>query len=141
RRSDYPLFADRPPELWEFFLTRSNAHSIAAVAHRAMMVHRLDLRPILPAIRQPVLLVGGDRDPVVSRACEDELGAALPNARRVELMHCGHNPLFTHPEVLAELARQVLTPPGANHAPSCSRAHEEGRRSPDPVIRSVNGRP
>jgi pimeloyl-ACP methyl ester carboxylesterase len=112
RRANYPFFADRRPELWDYFLERANIQPIAAVAHRALMVHRLDLRSILPEIRQPVLLVGGDRDRVIARACEEELLQGLPNVRRVELFNCGHNPLFTHPEVLAALIRQFFTPPG-----------------------------
>jgi pimeloyl-ACP methyl ester carboxylesterase len=111
-RANYQFFADRPPELWSFFLERANIHPIAAVAYRALLVHRLDLRPILGDIRQPVLLVGGDRDPVIERVCEEELVRGLPNVRRIELVNCGHNPLFTHPEVLAELVRQFFTPPG-----------------------------
>jgi pimeloyl-ACP methyl ester carboxylesterase len=110
-RANYPFFADRRPELWEYFLERSNVHPVAAVAHRALIVHYLDLRSILPDIHQPVLLVGGDRDLVIARACEEELLHGLPNVRRVELFNCGHNPLFTHPEVLAQLIRGFFTPP------------------------------
>ena len=110
-RTNAVLFAHRPPEVWDFFLERSNAHPIAAVAHRALMVHRLDLRATLAEVRQPVLLVCGDKDPLVSRACEEVLLRGLPNAARVQLDRCGHNPLFTHPEVLAEVVRLFLTPP------------------------------
>jgi pimeloyl-ACP methyl ester carboxylesterase len=117
-RANFPFFADRRPELWEYFLERANVHPIAAVAHRALMVHRLDLRTILPEVHQPVLLVGGDRDLVISRACEEELLQGLPNVRRVELFNCGHNPLFTHPELLAELIRRFFTPPCSE--PGCS---------------------
>jgi pimeloyl-ACP methyl ester carboxylesterase len=112
RRENAAHFATLPPEVWDYFLTRSSAHPLAAVAHRALMIHGLDLRATLPEIRQPVLLVCGDNDPLVSRACEEVLLRGLPNARRVELLSCGHNPLFTHPEALAELLRRFLTPPG-----------------------------
>jgi pimeloyl-ACP methyl ester carboxylesterase len=111
RRLHYAAFADRPPEEWEFFIERANIHPIPAMAHRALLVHRLDLRPVLAGIRQPVLLVCGDNDHLVSRACEEDLLRGLPNARRIELLNCGHNPLFTHTEVLAEVVRQFLTPP------------------------------
>jgi pimeloyl-ACP methyl ester carboxylesterase len=111
RRVNGPLFAGKPPEAWDYFMERSNAHSIAAVAHRALMVHHLDLQPILPEIRQPILLICGDSDPLVSRHCDDALLEGLPNARRLELFNCGHNPLFTHPEILAEVVTRFLTPP------------------------------
>ena len=84
---------------------------IAAVAHRALLIHRLDLRHLLAEIHQPVLLVCGDHDPLVGPACEEALLRGLPNAGRAQLAGCGHNPLFSHPEVLAELTRQFLTPP------------------------------
>ena len=38
---------------------------LAAFAARVMMLHQLDLRPVLPAIRQPMLLVCGDSDPLI----------------------------------------------------------------------------
>jgi pimeloyl-ACP methyl ester carboxylesterase len=114
-RSNYAHFADRPPELWQFFLERSSAHQVSAVAHRAWIVHGLDLRPILSEIRQPILLVGGDCDPVVRPEHEEVLVQGLPNARRLELLNCGHNPLFTHPEVLAEVVRHFFTPPDVAH--------------------------
>jgi pimeloyl-ACP methyl ester carboxylesterase len=104
-------FASRPPEIWEYFLQRSNLPPIAAVTHRALMIHRLDLRSILPEIRQPVLLVCGDHDPLVGPACEEALLRGLPNAGRAKISSCGHNPIFSHPEILAEVTRQFLTPP------------------------------
>jgi pimeloyl-ACP methyl ester carboxylesterase len=111
RRFHFAPFASRSPEVWEYFLLRSNLPPIAAVAHRALMIHRLDLRPMLPEIRQPILLVCGEHDPLVGPVCEEALLRGLPNAGRAQLAGCGHNPLFSHPEVLAELIRQFLTPP------------------------------
>jgi pimeloyl-ACP methyl ester carboxylesterase len=35
----------------------------------------------------------------------------LPHVQRVEIAGCGHFPHFTHPELLAELLQQFLTPP------------------------------
>jgi pimeloyl-ACP methyl ester carboxylesterase len=112
-------FAERPREVWDFFLERSNTHPIAAVSHRALLIHHLDLRSILPTIRQPVLMVCGDHDPLVGPACELTLLAGLPNAGRAIITSCGHNPLFSHPEILAELTRQFLTPPtpAGHHCP------------------------
>lgn len=107
----YGPFRSRSADIWEYFLNRWGSPPMAAVARRALLLHRIDLRPMLPAIRQPVLLACGDRDPLVSPECEEVLLRGLPNARRVELANCGHNPQFTHPEVLADIVRQFLTPP------------------------------
>ena len=101
------------PEAWEELERVSGEAPIAAVAHRAVMMHRLDLRPILPEIQQPVLLVCGDDDPLVGKECEADLLKGLPNAGRVELPKCGHFPYFTHAEALADVVRHHFTPPGA----------------------------
>ncbi len=111
RRANARAFADAPAEVWDYFFERSSVQPVAAVAHRAMLIHRLDLRPVLASIRQPVLLVAGDHDRVVDRSCDQVLAAGLPHVARVELVNCGHNPLFSHPEVLAEVVRRFLTPP------------------------------
>lgn len=112
-------FARLPPEIWDYFLSRWNSLPKAAVARRAWLVHRLDLRPILRFLDQPILLVSGERDPLVNGACEEELLRGLPQACRVELDGCGHNPLFTHPEVLADVVKRFLrsSPCGSLFAP------------------------
>jgi pimeloyl-ACP methyl ester carboxylesterase len=106
-----PTFKESFSDIWKHFLECSGQARLAAVAYQASMLHRLDLRPILPAICQPVLLICGDRDRVVPRLHEEMLLQGLPNAGRVVLSGCGHVPSYTHPEILAEVIRQFLTPP------------------------------
>lgn len=107
-------FAGGPPERWRFFLERQGATALTAFAHRILMIHALDLRPRLSRITAPVLLVCGDRDPIVGRPCVEALRAGLPRAARAEIEGCGHHPHLSHPEVLAEVVRQFL------QTPSCS---------------------
>jgi pimeloyl-ACP methyl ester carboxylesterase len=109
-RSHAEPFAGREPAVWDYFLTRWGTPPIAAVARRALLLHQVDLRSELPRIKQPVLLVCGDRDPLVNPTCESELLQGLPDVDRVELPGCGHNPQFTHPEVFAELLSRFLSP-------------------------------
>lgn len=114
----HQAFAHKPPAVWDFYLDRSGAIPMAALARRALILHRLDLRPILPDIIQPVLLVCGDQDPLVGRACEQDLLHGLPHVLRAEIEDCGHFPQFTHPEVLAEIAGRFLDgvwQPGSKH--------------------------
>ena len=61
-----------------------------------------------------MLLICGDRDPLVGKQCEKELQEGLPLASRAEVENCGHLPHFSHPEVLAELVLRYLTPPQAS---------------------------
>jgi pimeloyl-ACP methyl ester carboxylesterase len=115
-------FAVRRPEFLEFFVRNSGCSPLAALAHRAWMMHRLDLRGLLADIQQPVLLVCGDCDPLVGRNCEEVLLEGLPRAARVELADCAHMPHYTHPEVLSELIRRFLTAPAACGGGDAARA-------------------
>ena len=105
-------FLTREPDVWDFFVAQNIRMPLCAFAVRVLMAHRLDLRPILPTIVQPVLLVCGDRDPLVGKQCEQELKQGLPLAARAEIEDCGHFPHLTHPEVLAEVVQQFLLPTG-----------------------------
>ena len=112
RETQAEPFEGREPAAWPYFLQRHGSAPMAAVAHRALMLNQLDLRPILPQIQQPVLLICGDRDPLVDKECERELLAGLPRVARAEIEHCGHLPQFTHPEALAEIVRKFLQSSG-----------------------------
>jgi pimeloyl-ACP methyl ester carboxylesterase len=104
-------FARRGPEVWRWFLARSGRIPIRAFAHQALLLHRVDLRRQLADIRQPILLLNGDRDRVVPPQHAELLMRELPNVGRVVLENCGHAPSCTHPEVVAEVVRTFLTPP------------------------------
>jgi pimeloyl-ACP methyl ester carboxylesterase len=114
-RLNYPAdarsFQSAPPEHRTFLVTNSGEVSKAATARRGLMVPGIDLRRLLPTIRQPVLMVCGDDDPIVPRACEGPLLDGLPHVERVEFPNCGHYPQYTHAPLLAEVVRRFLTPP------------------------------
>jgi aminoacrylate hydrolase len=110
-RSHREPFAGRPPEAWQTFLEWTGETPIAAAARQALVLNRVDLRPILRDIRQPVLLVCGDRDPLIGAAQEEVLLQGLPNAGRIVIPGCGHMASYTHPEAVASITRDFLTPP------------------------------
>jgi len=58
----------------------------------------------LGQVTTPVLIVGGDEDPVMPPAYQDALEAALTNApvRRVSFANCGHALALDAPQALAE---------------------------------------
>jgi pimeloyl-ACP methyl ester carboxylesterase len=101
-------FAGCPPEAFRFLLTCSGRAPCRAVARRTLLIDQLDLRPLLPRIPHPVLLIGGDRDRIVPRWCEAEVEAGLKDVRRVELSPCGHYPQYTMPDRTAEAIRGFL---------------------------------
>jgi pimeloyl-ACP methyl ester carboxylesterase len=88
---------------------RHAAHTpIAAAAWRAWTIAQSDLRPLLPDIHQPVLLITGDQDRLVPPACWQELQEGLPRCRRVQIPGCGHYPQYSHPHVMAQVIENFL---------------------------------
>ncbi len=104
-------FQDKPERLYRYFVETTGRTPVKTFAHQALLLDRLDLRAILPDVKQPVLLFCGDLDVVVRPVHSEILLGGLPNARRVVVEGCGHVPGYGHPEVLAEVVRQFLTPP------------------------------
>ncbi|MBY0521978.1 MAG: alpha/beta hydrolase [Gemmataceae bacterium] len=108
--SHHGPMATRPPDVWRFFIERCSSPAIAAVARRALLLHRLDLTANLADIRQPTLLITGDQDPLVKSDCTEQLRRTLPSVAHIELDGCGHYPMFSHPDALADVIRQFLVP-------------------------------
>ncbi|HLW65186.1 MAG TPA: alpha/beta hydrolase [Gemmataceae bacterium] len=111
RRFDAPYFAGVPSELWDFQVANCGAAPVRAMAHRAWLLSKLDLRPILSEIQHPILLIHGDRDNVIGQATTDELAKDLPHADRLEFSDCGHCMQYTHAAGVAEAVRRFLLPP------------------------------
>jgi pimeloyl-ACP methyl ester carboxylesterase len=107
----YEPFRSAEPAAWNFFLQQALNIPLRALGAYVLLLNRLDLRSLLPRIPQPVLMVCGDRDPLVGKGCEKELREGLPCVARAEIEHCGHYPQLTHPATLAEIVRQYLLPP------------------------------
>ena len=57
-----------------------------------------DLRSALPGIRQPALVVGGERDTLTPPQASHYLAAQLPNARLAEIKGAAHAPFLSHPD-------------------------------------------
>jgi pimeloyl-ACP methyl ester carboxylesterase len=101
---DLPGFVGAPDEVWKFYLSNSEVTPNRVIARRALLLHKVDLRPKLPEIRQPLLMIGGDNDLLVPKRFEEEVLHAVPAAKRIEFEKCGHYPQYTHPE---RTAREV----------------------------------
>lgn len=108
RRVERPTVSVLPPEVAEFFLTHGARTPIRASALRSLAIDRTDLRPLLPTIRTPVLLLTGDHDPLVPTSCAATLLRGLHDVRRVEFTNCGHYPQYTHPGPMAQAIEKFL---------------------------------
>lgn len=120
-RAHFAPFRELPAKVWMAFLETTGRTPIKAFGTMLRLLHDLDLRPVLPEIKQPIMLLVGDRDPTIGKDCEDVLMEGLPHAGMVVFEHCGHLPAYTHAEMLAGVVRQFLTPPaptaGQSEAP------------------------
>lgn len=114
-----PPFEGRDDAWWRAFLEWTGKTPIATLGHQGQMLNSLDLRPELADVRQPVLLVIGERDSVMPMPHTEALRQGLPNCGVVVLEGAGHVPCYSHTEMLAEVIRQFLTPvhqsPAAGH--------------------------
>jgi len=104
-------FEGRGEAVWHSFVAATGRTPIRTFGYQALMLGQTDVRPWLAEVKQPVLLVRGERDATAGPAQTEMLLRGLPNAGRVVIEGCGHMPYYTHPEVLAEVVRQFLTPP------------------------------
>lgn len=87
-------------------LKRDGATGVAALAGGLNVLLEADQRDELAAIRQPVLVLHGDRDRVAPPAAAQYLESRLPNAERVVIAGAAHVPFVTAlPEVSAHLSR------------------------------------
>ncbi|MCZ2344299.1 MAG: alpha/beta hydrolase [Bacteroidales bacterium] len=94
-------FTGCPRELFRFLIANSGLTPIRAAAHRGLILDKLDLRPYLPQIPHPLLMIGGDRDAIVPRQYEAEVEAGVQHVRRIEYSPCGHYPQYTLPGPMA----------------------------------------
>ncbi|WP_447980062.1 alpha/beta fold hydrolase [Candidatus Nitrospira bockiana] len=62
----------------------------------------------LPAIRAPVLVVRGDRDPVVPQEWAEEIAARLPNGRLAVIPGAAHTINYTKPGPFVDVIRPFL---------------------------------
>lgn len=66
------------------------------------------IRPALPRIAQPVLLVNGEHDVADFLRVADELESSLPNVQRISVPGAGGFPLWEFPEEVNSLVRRFL---------------------------------
>jgi pimeloyl-ACP methyl ester carboxylesterase len=106
-KSSFPaIIADR----WDYYLEQNSLTAIAPLSHRLDLIGRLDLRPRLGEIKTEILVLQGNEDRIIARRHYDELCAGLANASGVIMPLVGHQPHFTHAEILAQAIDQFLLP-------------------------------
>jgi pimeloyl-[acyl-carrier protein] methyl ester esterase len=72
------------------------------------LLAREDLRPGLPRLGVPTLLVHGERDPICPPAASRAMAVAIPGARLCVLPGVGHAPFLSRPGALAAALQPFL---------------------------------
>jgi pimeloyl-[acyl-carrier protein] methyl ester esterase len=67
-----------------------------------------DLRTELASIRQPVLLIAGERDKLTPPEASSYMAQTLPDARMVKIAGAAHAPFLSHPEFFVEKITEFL---------------------------------
>ena len=93
---------------WQFFSDNTGSVPLAEMARRAAIVRDCDLRPLLPAIAQPLLLLRTEGNGQILDACNQELADNLPHATLESMNESGQFPFLTHPHRLAKIVYAYL---------------------------------
>ena len=106
-------FKEIVPEMWNYFLGNSGPGTVwpRSPAKRTCCIASI-LRPL--SVQHPTAGAAHlrrDPGPLVPRSYEEMLLQRPPQRRPRTIEGCGHVPSYTHPEVLAEVIWQFLTPP------------------------------
>lgn len=118
-REDYPGFAtsagaaifaqplrDGTRSLAEWAGAEFARNDPAAIAALWSSLVGADLRPLLPRIAQPTLVVHGAQSHLYGSDTADHLVAAMPNATAVEFAESGHAPHLEQPELFNRTLRE-----------------------------------
>ena len=103
---------------WWARLLRLAASPAAAIA-LLRMLDEIDVRPVLPTIRIPTLVLHCTGDRVVNVENGRYLGRHIPNAKYVELPGADHFPYVGDTDAILAEIEEFLT--GARHAPEADR--------------------
>jgi 3-oxoadipate enol-lactonase len=103
-----PAFAERHPELVARMRAMTAGTPAEGYASCCAAIERMDLEPILPAIRAPTLLVAGTEDPAIPPEHSYRIAATLPGAV-VELLPAAHLANVEQPVAFTRLVLGHLT--------------------------------
>ncbi len=103
-------YRDRAPEIGAQVRAMLAATSPAGYAACCEAIAAMDLRPLLPLVAAPTLLLAGSEDPAAPESVARELSAAMPDARVLVIDGAAHllnveSPAATTAAILEHLGR------------------------------------
>jgi len=81
---------------------------MAALRGGLDILRDVDLRGELEHIRQPTLVIAGERDKLTPPQASHYLAQTMPAARMVEVAGAAHAPFLSHPEIFVEQIKRFL---------------------------------
>jgi len=103
-----PAFAAAHPEVVAARKVALSPADPECFARACLALAALDLRPRLPGIRNPALVMCGALDQTTPPALARELAQAIPGAAWREIPDSGHCPMLEQPEALVALMNEFL---------------------------------
>ena len=103
-----PAFAAAHPEVVAARKVALSPADPECFARACLALAALDLRPSLPGIRNPALVMCGALDQTTPPALARELAHAIPGAAWREIPDSGHCPMLEQPEALVALMNEFL---------------------------------
>lgn len=98
------------PEVFRFIADVSCEGRIDGLVSAGKMIQTADNRRLFNEILKPILIVYGEKDPVIDRSKTEELAAGIPAARTVMIPGAGHAPYAENSklynEIIAEFASE-----------------------------------
>jgi pimeloyl-[acyl-carrier protein] methyl ester esterase len=79
-----------------------------ALAAGLQLLGDADLRPQLAAIKQPTLILHGERDTLAPLAAAEYTAAEMPNAKLVCIVGAGHAPFISHPQAFISAIKEFV---------------------------------
>jgi pimeloyl-ACP methyl ester carboxylesterase len=110
----------------------ASADYLAAGAMRPTLVKLVnaDLRPFMPSIRVPTLLVWGSEDTDTPLSAAHEMERLIPDAGLAVLEGAGHFSYLDQPARFARIVSHFIAPPVSSEAGALRRAPTRARESP-----------
>lgn len=94
-------------------LTHHDQPEIAALQGGLELLRNIDLRPVLPKISHPTLLIHGENDPLMKLAGAEATRALFANARLEVFRGASHIPFLSQPQLFAQTLANFASAPAA----------------------------
>jgi len=105
-RAGKMLPSSTQPEVFDLLAGVASEMRREGLLNGGQMVEKTDNRPFLPTLKLPVLIITGDRDPVVKPQRSEAMMEFLPSARAVSLTGVGHAAYLEAPDVFNQTVRE-----------------------------------